>query len=113
MFIYQASGHEYVEGNTSQFSLSPTSVTIPDQASDELSKLVAGSWPAHEPHHTIACADQPPGLTNDQCTMEDQADIHFRRKYKQFCEGFMVSGHFVQVEKDLHIWKHIYYPVML
>lgn len=42
MFIYQA-GHEYVEGNISQFSLSPMSVTISDQASDVRSKLVAGS----------------------------------------------------------------------
>ena len=43
MFIYQA-GHEYAEGNISQFSLCPPmSMTISDHTSDEQSKLVAGS----------------------------------------------------------------------
>ena len=43
MFIYQA-GHEYAEGNISQFSLCPLmSMTICDHTLDELSKLVARS----------------------------------------------------------------------
>ena len=78
MFIYQA-GHEYAEGNISQFSLCPLmSMTISDQVSDVQSKLVARSWPAHEPHHTSHVLTSPRGLTNAQWETESsQPDIRF------------------------------------